>query len=121
MRSLMWFRSDLRMHDNEALYKATQNQQAIALFIVSHKEWAKHHDAKLKLAFMWRNLQILQKSLESKNIPLKIMEVEYWSEAPELINQFMIDHQISSLYFNHEVGINEIERDRAVYRKLKKK
>lgn len=120
MRSLMWFRSDLRIHDNEALYKATQNQQAIALFIVSHKEWEKHHDAKLKLAFMWRNLQILQKSLESKNIPLKIMEVEYWSETPELINQFMIDHQISSLYFNHEVGINEIERDRAVYRKLKR-
>ena len=120
MRSLMWFRSDLRIHDNEALYKATQNQQTIALFIVSHKEWEKHHEAKLKLAFMWRNLQALQKSLESKNIPLKIIEVECWRDIPEVINQFMIDHQISSLYFNHEVGINEVERDRAVYRQLRR-
>lgn len=36
MRSLMWFRSDLRVHDNEALYRATENQETIALFIVSH-------------------------------------------------------------------------------------
>ncbi|WP_038195668.1 cryptochrome/photolyase family protein [Wohlfahrtiimonas chitiniclastica] len=120
MRSLMWFRSDLRIHDNEALYKATQNQQAIALFIIAHEDWQKHHDAKLKLAFMWRNLQALQKALDHKNIPLKIIEVDSWAQIPERINQLMLDHQISSLYFNHEVGINEVERDRAVYRQLKK-
>lgn len=120
MRSLMWFRSDLRVHDNEALYKAMQNQQVIALFILSHKEWEAHHDAKLKLAFMWRNLQALQKKLANKNVPLKVISVDSWAEIPTRIQQLMEDHQISSLYFNHEVGIDEIARDRAVYRQLKK-
>ena len=121
MRSLMWFRSDLRIHDNEALSRATQNQQTIALFIVAHKEWENHNDAKLKLAFMWRNLQQLKISLERENIPLKIIEVDAWAEIPDRIEQLMLAHEISSLYFNHEVGINEVERDRAVYRQLKKR
>lgn len=120
MRSLMWFRSDLRIYDNEALYKASESDQIIALFIISHKEWENHHDAKIKLAFMWRNLQVLEKALDSKNIPLKIINVDSWKEIPEQIEQFMSVHNISSLYFNHEVGVNEVERDRAVYRQLQK-
>lgn len=120
MRSLMWFRSDLRIHNNEALYNATNNGQTIALFIVSHKNWEEHDDAKLKLAFMWRNLQSLKIALDAKNIPLKIINVDSWRSIPECIEQFMVDHHISSLYFNHEVGVNEVERDRAVYRQLKR-
>lgn len=121
MRSLIWFRSDLRIHDNEALYKATQNGQTIALFIVCHNEWEKHHDARLKLAFMWRNLQALSQALADKNIPLKIFEVDSWHDVPKCIEDFMEAHNISSLYFNHEVGIDEVERDRAVYKQLKRK
>ena len=119
MRSLMWFRSDLRIHDNEALYNAIHHGQTIALFVVSPNAWDQHNDAKLKLAFMWRNLQELKEALSKKNIPLKVVTVDAWTEIPESIEQLMVAHNISSLYFNHEVGVNEVERDRAVYRHLK--
>lgn len=121
MRSLMWFRSDLRIHDNEALYNAIHHGQTIALFVVSPNAWDQHNDAKLKLAFMWRNLQELKEALSKKNIPLKVVTVDAWTEIPESIEQLMVAHNISSLYFNHEVGVNEVERDRAVYRHLKQK
>lgn len=50
MNRLVWFRNDLRVSDNTALYKACQDEHVniIALFISTPDQWKKHNVSKKK-------------------------------------------------------------------------
>ena len=39
MRQLMWFRTDLRVHDNSALAAAMAAGATVAVFLLSPGEW----------------------------------------------------------------------------------
>ena len=52
MRSVCWFRNDLRVEDNPALYNAClTSKSVIGIFIVTQSQWKEHDDAKVKLIF----------------------------------------------------------------------
>ncbi len=114
MRSLMWFRSDLRVRDNTALLKAQSQGAVIGLFIISHNDWKNHHDAPVKLDFLWRNLESLQSELARFNIPLLIHSVESWNDIPVKMYSIAKRYNILSLHANDEVGLNENRRDQSV-------
>ena len=59
----MWFRTDLRLHDNTALHFAQKDSDCIALFIISPKQWKLHDDADCKVDFWLRQLQELAQDL----------------------------------------------------------
>ena len=47
MRSVCWFRNDLRVEDNPALYNAClTSKSVIGIFIVTQSQWKEHDDAK---------------------------------------------------------------------------
>ena len=49
MRSVCWFRNDLRVEDNPALYNAClASKSVIGIFIVTQFQWKEHDDAKVK-------------------------------------------------------------------------
>ena len=50
MRSVCWFRNDLRVEDNPALYNAClTSKSVIGIFIVTQSQWKEHDDAKVKI------------------------------------------------------------------------
>ncbi len=77
MKSLVWFRRDLRVRDNPALHAATHSDTAgvIGLFIVTPGQWQAHDDAACKVKFWLDNLSALSSELARLNIPLRIENV----------------------------------------------
>ena len=61
MRPLVWFRTDLRVHDNPALYHASRvaDRGVIAVFNLSPEQWREHDWGAMKVNFMLRNLAAL--------------------------------------------------------------
>ena len=47
MRALVWFRRDLRVHDNTALYEAAKaaDDGVVAVYLITPTQWQRHDDA----------------------------------------------------------------------------
>jgi deoxyribodipyrimidine photo-lyase len=115
MTDAIWFRSDLRMLDNPALFQACRGETPpVAVFLVCHETWQTHNWAPIKLDFLWRNLASLQKDLADKGIPLKVQVVATFSQTPGALRAFCRDHSVSRLHVNAEYALDEKRRDAAV-------
>ena len=91
MRSLVWFRRDLRTIDNPALHHATQiatqgsKGGTVALFVMTPQQWLSHDDAPVKISFWLRNLKTLSESLAKLNIPLIVKTCNTFDEVPAVV------------------------------------
>ena len=121
MRCLVWFREDLRVNDNAALYHASKaaNNGLIAVYIISAQVWRMHDIAACRVDFILRHLQILSDELRALNIPLLIIHADHIKQVPELLLQLMQAHHVDALYFNEQYEIDEMRRDGAVENLLK--
>ena len=73
MKSLVWFRNDLRIDDNPALKQACcSSDEVYGLYIYSPDQLKLHNEANCKIQFMIENLKSLEESLNKLNIPLII-------------------------------------------------
>jgi deoxyribodipyrimidine photo-lyase len=112
---LVWFRNDLRVSDNPALYHACQQGKSVsAIYIVNPDQWREHDDADVKIDFWKRNLAYLKNSLAALNIELHFFQVDSYHQIPSLIKIICQQWEIEQLYFNHEYSINECFRDQNV-------
>ena len=76
MKNLVWFRNDLRVHDNPALSSAcSADNEVVAVYIVSEPQWKEHNDSVNKISFWFRCLSELEKELNKINIPLIISKM----------------------------------------------
>ena len=120
MRSLVWFRRDLRIKDNSALYHASTSANRgsegglVGLFIITPQQWKQHDDAEIKVAFWIENLKSLSTSLQERNIPLVIKVCDTFDQVPDVIAKVCKKHNCDSLFFNREYEVNELARDQAV-------
>lgn len=110
----MWFRQDLRIQDNSALWHATQAGPCIAFVALSPKQWQQHHDASIKIDFYLRQLESLKDSLAQKNIPLIVKKIDEWQDIPHYLEQLTQELDLEHIYANAELGIHEQQRDHAV-------
>jgi len=119
MKSLMWFRRDLRVSDNHALYHACQNSPAgvIGLFVVTPGQWKEHDEANCKVRFWLECVRELSKDLSDLNIPLRIQCCRDFADSEEMVVQFAIENECSAMYLNREYEVNESRRDEAVANK----
>jgi len=111
MRSLVWFRSDLRADDNTALV-AAMKQPTVAVFVVSPDEWAGHDVAAARVELMLRSLRELRGSLEAINVPLLIRTATRAHEVPGLIVETASRLGCTEIHWNREYEIDEARRDR---------
>ncbi len=119
MTTICWFRTDLRIQDQPALYTASTEGSTIGLFIVSEQQWASHQDAPIKVDFWLRALRSLAADLASLNIPLKLLVVPKWKDVPSALLEFATRHNAASVHCNREYGVNERNRDRACFKLLR--
>lgn len=116
MKSICWFRNDLRVLDNPALHHCCLNSDdVIAVYFLNRKQWLEHNDAPVKINFWLRNLECLQNELKKLNIPLVILEADTYKDAIPVLKDFSTKHDVKNIYFNVEYPINELERDREIY------
>ena len=113
MRTLVWFRRDLRITDNTALYNATQQstEGVIALFFLTPKQWADHDDADCKVRFWLESLKALSESLSKLRIPMLIESCQTFDDVPNQLVSIAEEHRCSSVFFNREYEVNEAHRD----------
>ncbi|RPJ88453.1 deoxyribodipyrimidine photo-lyase, partial [Achromobacter xylosoxidans] len=119
MNTLLWLRTDLRAHDNPALAAAAEAGTVTALFLAAPGQWRLHGDAPAKVDFWLRNLRELSRELGRQGIPLRLLTVHDWSEAPDALAAFCRDHAIGQVHVNAEWAVNERRRDAAVAARLR--
>ncbi len=117
---LVWFRADLRVHDNLALAAACRfpNVRVIALFIATPAQWHQHHMAPRQAALLNAHLNALQQALAEKGIPLLYREVDDFAACAQAIAQICASEQVSHLFYNYQYEFNERQRDAAVEKAL---
>ena len=117
---LVWFRADLRIHDNLALAAACRDPQAtvLALFIATPAQWRQHGMAPRQAAFIAQHLHGLQLALAERGIPLAVIEADDFAASSERLAEYCAQQQVSHLFYNYQYEINERQRDALVEKRL---
>jgi deoxyribodipyrimidine photo-lyase len=91
--SIVWFRKDLRTHDHEALFRASQHGAVIPVFI-----WSPDEDRAGEASAWWlhHSLHSLHKSLQRLGFKLILRKGNYLSELQALVRET----GASAVYFN---------------------
>ena len=116
MKSVVWFRRDLRIADNSALYHACRNSNdgVIGLYVITPAQWKEHDDANCKIRFWINNVRELSGQLAKLNIPLCIEVCDNFDASVDVVLEFASKYQCDSIYANREYEVNESRRDEAV-------
>lgn len=114
---LLWFRNDLRIHDNPALHyflhqtSTIQSASKKALFFVSSTQWNKHGDAKIKVDLALRHVNGLAQELQTFGIELLVAHCETFDDQVTYLTNYCAQHSISEIVVNEQPEINEQQRD----------
>ena len=117
--SLMWFRYDLRLKDNEALFEALKNQRCLLVFILDNGYLELETTSDFHLNFLNDSLIDLNKNIKEKfNTKLNF----YKGDTIEILN-FLIDkHKITTIYSNKIFkGKYFNQLDKEIYSLIKEK
>lgn len=108
---LIWFRNDLRVHDNESLSEAVaHNDGVLAIYCLDPRHFQNDRfgfqkTGKFRAKFLMESLADLRKSLQELNIPFLV-----FTEKPEdIIPELCAQYSISNIYFQKEWTSEEKE------------
>ena len=104
---LIWFRQDLRIADQSALWHAAQAGLCAAIVFISPEQSMLHDDAPVKCQFYLRQLDCLKHQLQTLNIPLIILHAPLWKDIPQQLKELCIHLRVQCLHANCETGVNE--------------
>jgi len=95
--SLIWFGNNLRVLDNEALYRAAQSDRAVAVYFFDPRQFELNSfgfkkTERFRAKFLLETVHQLQKNLEELNITLLVYHEKPEDRIQELVEQFNIDH-----------------------------
>ncbi|MHC4811277.1 MAG: deoxyribodipyrimidine photo-lyase [Planctomycetota bacterium] len=115
MRTLMWFRNDLRVEDNPALHAARRagSDGMLAVFVFSPGQWREHDMADIRAEFVRRSVADLSEQLASREIALRILVVDRFADVPDAIAGLAREHGCEQVHANAEYEVNEVRRDEA--------
>jgi deoxyribodipyrimidine photo-lyase len=113
--ALHWFRRDLRLSDNTALWHAAQDSDLIyPLFIFDPKIFAAPDLGAARVHFLLESLQALQKNLEVHQSQLTIRQGDVLEELEKVV----LETQATAIYWNRDYEPYARERDSLVSRKM---
>ncbi|MBG80438.1 MAG: deoxyribodipyrimidine photolyase [Phycisphaerae bacterium] len=116
MRTLIWFRNDLRIEDNPAVHAAARRgtEGTLGVFFITPAQWNRHGWGSPKVSFMLDCLKSLNHELESHGIPLIVRSVPHFSDISGVIHHLAERYQCDEVHVNQDVGIDETNRDTLV-------
>jgi deoxyribodipyrimidine photo-lyase len=108
---IVWFRKDLRIHDNAALTQACQDGPVTAVYFITPQQWKLHDVAPIQIDFMEKSLNQLAHSLASLGIELIVQTVDLFENIPDALTSLCKKLEASVVLANSEVEVDEINRD----------
>jgi len=122
-RAIVWFRNDLRVEDNEALYRAVKNFDEVLPVFVINREILKKEDYKSKKTGSFR-VQFLLESLVNLNQSLNRLGsgllVRIGHPAEEMA-KIATEEKIDAIYAHKEPAWEEIQEEEKLGSLLKQK
>ncbi len=113
MLNMMWFRSDLRVYDNPALFDAMAHGPTVAVYFVCRDQWASHGVGENKQGFVVAHLTALRRELNALNVPLIMLDAGSFSRVPALALALcaklegLTGNKVRHWFFNAEYEVNE--------------
>ncbi len=117
---LVWFRADLRIHDNQALAAACRDPHARVLACLSPRRAS-------GISTVWRRGRRLLSSAicvacsqpsPSEELRCRWRRRRIFSASVQLLTDYCAQQQVSHLFYNYQYEINERQRDAAVEKRL---
>ncbi|RYY75271.1 MAG: deoxyribodipyrimidine photo-lyase [Gammaproteobacteria bacterium] len=120
-KHIVWFRNDLRIYDNPALFRAAEEQEGVlAVYFICHEMLENHVTASVRIDFIRRHLLQLNNDLAELNIPLVVISTDKTKEIIPQLKKLIDKYQVEGLFLNAEYPIDEFNRDKQVADELRK-
>lgn len=109
VKSLIWFRKNLRILDNQCLNEALRNSnKTIAIFIIdssffAETEYGFKRLSDFRLSFLYESIEQLKTNLELLNIHLNIVLGDSLTVLSKIISQ----ENITDLYYEKDIAAEE--------------
>lgn len=118
-KTVFWFRRDLRLNDNAALYHALkENKNVLPVFIFDKEILSKLEDKyDRRVTFIYKALLELNNELIKKGSSLFV----YYGKPVEIFNKLIEENGIDAVYANHDYEPEAIYRDEKIKKILAKK
>lgn len=115
-RAIVWFRNDLRLHDNEALTKALQHtDEVIPVYCYDPRGYQKtpfnlEKTGSFRAKFINESVLDLKSNLQSKGADLVILN----GHPEKVLVEFAEQHQVEAIYFSQEVTNEELTVEKSL-------
>lgn len=116
--NIFWFRRDLRINDNAALYHALKDGPTQCVFIFDENILSKledRHDKRVQ--FIHQEIVSINKKLKEHGASLHV----YHGKPIEIWKKLVEEYTINSVFFNRDYEPSAIKRDEQVYNMLQRK
>ncbi len=111
---VVWYRNDLRVHEQAALTAALSDGRPVrALYMLCERQWQLHGIAPLRCWYVLESLRELGEALAKLGVPLDILPAGDFADVPRALASYLQDHAVARLYCGREYPLNELNRDRA--------
>lgn len=118
MRSLVWFRNDLRVHDHAALADALDSGEAIAAFVVTEQQWRQQGLGDRRIDATLSTLAAHREELHRLGVPLKILRVDTYTQAAHAIAELASALGVGRVCIGIECPLDERRRDEMLAERL---
>ncbi|MCE9596508.1 MAG: DNA photolyase family protein [Spirochaetia bacterium] len=117
--SIFWFRRDLRLKDNTALFHALRGQHPVLCIFIFDTDILSRltEKADARVEFILNSLNVIQKHLNQHDSSLVILK-DKPADAWEVITR---NYNVKSVYFNHDTEPYPRKRDQAISEFLQSK
>lgn len=115
--NIMWFRRDLRLHDNAALYHALKSGNPVVPIFIFDKNILDRLEDKQdrRVEFIYNALQEMQEQLQKMGSSLEV----YYGFPNEIFKQLTATYNIEKVFTNHDYEPYAKERDQQITTQLK--
>lgn len=116
--TIFWFRRDLRLEDNCALYHALkENERVLPVFIFDTDILDDlDNDCDGRVEFIYNRVKSMKAYLEEQGSSLMVLHGKPIDQFRALVRNYPIER----VYFNHDYGPDAIARDQRISRYLEK-
>jgi len=116
--AVFWFRRDLRLFDNAALFEAlTSGFKVVPVFIFDKKILQNLNPDDKRISFIYQAIQQINTSLLSFNSSVQV----YYGTVDEVFSQLLTTYDVNRVFANHDYEPYALERDQKVKKMLAEK
>ena len=109
--TIFWFRRDLRLHDNPALFYALQKGNVLPIFIFDTcilSQLPDNSDA--RVTYIFNQLQVIDSQLSEYNSAIKI----YFGNPEDVYKKILEEYNVESVFFNEDYEPYGMKRDQHI-------